>query len=287
MTKTIDLMDGIIKTKISLAIDEKTVSLLDDAVIGFRLIYLLSNNGGKLDSLTGEKNYSLFKSLLNRSEMVEKLIQAVRAEKIFVLGSNIYSLNDLKGFTLDLANNLDSDYVINATDSCDIDQGYLDSSYTNEFIADCKDKSIEETIQIHRRYIKKVSLVYKTEIYDAFLDNFKSRNILKRGIFPELVEYNQEIVERSDMENREESDYRNNVYANFRGDQQVADLLDILEKIFFNSSIAFTTETKCKIIRNKLFGESHNTEVSVLDSYYSMLCVRQGASKNAKLDETP
>lgn len=286
MAQTIDLLEGIVKTKISLAVDTKTVDLIDDALLGFRLISMLSNNDGNLEVLTGEKNYAIFKSLLNRSEMINKLIQAVRSEKVFVLGTTLYSLNDLRDFAHELASNIDIDYQIDPTINCNLDKDYLDNEWGKAFIEQCKDMTVEETIKTNRREIQHIPLTYKNENYYDFVGERKLRGIEKMGLFPEILEHNQFANEQAYMFDR---DIRNQGFesTSSRWDELTGVLGDILPEIFKNSSYALSLEMKCKIVRNKLFNENHPTMINILDSYYAMICPKPGTRKRVKPDETP
>lgn len=96
MKTTIDLLGNKEKTKVSLALSQNSVNLLDKAILGFRSLYLLMAKSGDIYGELNTKNSQLFKNSLTRSDMVDQIISGISEENIFSLGNKLYSL---KGFS--------------------------------------------------------------------------------------------------------------------------------------------------------------------------------------------
>lgn len=261
---SINLLGNYAKTKVSLALDEGTVNILDRAVMGLREIYMLSRNDGQLASLTGEKNYPLFKNLLNRSEIVNNIINAVKDEKIFEVGSSKLSIMDLVDFANNTVDLLDFDYMVDFTKVCTIHKVYYDFSGIDDFKQNIRDLSVQETIRLFSNDLKGIEFGLPDDVYFEILDDIVHRDIASEGLFEEI-----------DQMYKQDKEFLNRYYyeeplvnAQLKGDMHFQKLYDIISEVVKYSNLSMTVDLKCRVLRNILFEEKNDTRSSVLDAYF-------------------
>lgn len=145
--KKIDLGKTSEKIKVSLAIDEDIFRLIEDSLAGFKTISLLSRKGYELSALKEEKVDASFSAILNRSEFISQIIQAMQDEKSFMLGEVAYSMKDLALFLDRIAFASLFDYYLDLSRYFGFPKISDLKFLNNEFIETMRSMTLKETIQ--------------------------------------------------------------------------------------------------------------------------------------------
>lgn len=99
--KKINILNEATKEKLSIAIKPSLLRTIDQTLDGFRLMYVMKKNKD-ISSLVGSKNEAFFKSILNRSELIEMLLESIKDVKLFEVGEKEYSIDELCDFYEDV-----------------------------------------------------------------------------------------------------------------------------------------------------------------------------------------
>lgn len=101
--KKIDVFKSYEKVKVSLALEKQVLDLVDESLVGFKLVNMLGRESDNTIESLSLKNESAYKSILNRSEFISKILDTISDSKLFLINGEEYSLKQLSVLGDDIA----------------------------------------------------------------------------------------------------------------------------------------------------------------------------------------
>lgn len=142
--KKIDVSKSYEKVKVSLALDKEIIDLVDNSLIGFKLINLLSKEHDDIKNFMSVKNEPSYKSILNRSDFLVRILDVIKEEKLFAVNGTDYSLEELVLIGDEISFNSMFDFYIDLTQLfTPINLGKI----LNETVNEIRNLSLTETLE--------------------------------------------------------------------------------------------------------------------------------------------